>query len=308
VRAHVLAAAAAAFAGAVAAAEPPVLWHTQIDNDFFFNTDRWYSSGVRIYRGTPLAEEVPLAGLLRAPSVRAQRLDVGIVQDVYTADGRADPSLPDRPNAARLLLSVARHDIAPDLLVTLGIDAGVSGPSALGEQVQDFFHRLFPAPHTDWSRQVSDRADVQVSGAWSQQLGAGTIPGAMVLHGGAVLGTITTFAHAGIEWRSSAPAQAANPLLRFAATPPLDRGARGLTWFAGASARVVGRNRLFDRKADDPTPQVSHERNVGRIAAGIGWSDTWGVATLGLAQDSREFAGQHSPHRFGSLTLAIPFD
>jgi len=303
-----LALAVAAFAGTAAAAEPPVLWHAQVDNDFFFDTDRWYSSGVRITRSTPLAADAPVAGFLRAPSAVTQRLDVGIIQEVYTADGHAVPSQPDRPNAARLQLSIARHDIAPDLLVTLGVDAGVSGPSALGEEVQDFFHRLVPAPETDWSRQVDDRADVQLAGAWSQQVGAGALPGALVLHGGAVLGTITTYAHAGVEWRSHGPAQAANPLLRFAATPPLARGVHGLAYFAGASVRVVGRNRLFDRRPDDPTPEVAWERRITRVAGGIGWSDTWGVITLGLAQDSREFAGQHSPHRFGSLTLAIPFD
>lgn len=155
---------------------------------------------------------------------------------------------------------------------------------------------------------MGDRADIQASGTWSQQVGAGALPGALVLHGGAVLGTITTFAHAGIEWRSSGPAQAANPLLRFAATPPLDRDTRGLTYFAGASLRAVGRNRLFDRKPDDPVPEVAIERQVSRVAAGIGWSDTWGAVTLGLAQDSREFVGQHAPHRFGSLTVAIAFD
>jgi hypothetical protein len=290
------------------AAEPPALWHAQVDNDFFFDTDRWYSSGVRIYRSAPLAGDAPLAGFLRAPSTTTQRLDVGIVQEVYTADGRADPSQPDRPNAARLLLSAARHDMAPDLLVTLGLDIGVNGPSALGEEVQDFFHRLFPAPHTDWSQQVGDRADVQLNGVWSQRVGGDGLPGAVVLHGGAVLGTITTFAHAGIEWRSRGPAQAASPLLRFAATPPLAGGARGLTAFAGASVRAVGRNRLFERKADDPKPEADFERRVTRIAAGAAWSADWGTVTLGLAQDSREFAGQHSPHRFGSITVAIAFD
>lgn len=300
--------AVAAFAGMAAAAEPPVLWHAQVDNDFFFDTDRWYTSGVRIYRSAPLAPDAPVASFLRAPAAVTQRLDVGIIQEVYTADGHADPAQPDRPNAARLQLSVARHDIAPDFLATLGVDAGVSGPSALGEEVQDFFHRLVPAPQTDWSRQVDDRVDVQASGAWSQRVGGNALPGALVLHGGAVLGTITTFAHAGVEWRSHGPAQAANPLLRFAATPPLARGTQGFTYFAGASVRVVGRNRLFDRKPDDPAPEAAWERRITRVAGGIGWSDTWGAITLGLAQDSREFAGQHSPHRFGSLTLAIACD
>jgi len=303
-----LALAAAILAGSAAAAEPPVLWHTQVDNDFFFHTDRWYSSGVRIARSVRLQGDEWHAQALRAAAVQAQRFDVGVVQEVYTADGRADASRPDRPNAARLQLSLARHDIAADRLVTLACDAGVSGPSALGEQAQDFFHRLFPAPKTDWSRQVGDRADVQALGTWSQRVSGDALPGTLVLHAGGVAGTLTAFGHAGIEWRWRAPSALASPLLRHAPTPALAREDPGLSAFAGASVRVFGRQRLYERRDDDPQPVVAFERQVYRVAAGIGWSAAWGALTLGLAQDSREFEGQRAPHRFGSLTLAIALD
>ena len=304
-RGALLALAAAAAQAALAA--PPVLWHTQVDNDVF-HSDRWYTSGVRIYRSAPLDAASPLAPLLRAPSTREQRFDAGIVHEVYTGDGRQDPTLPDRPNAGRLQLSLARHDIAPDTLATLGFDAGVSGPAAWGEQAQDIIHRVAPAPETDWSRQVPNRADIQLAAAWSHRIGPAAIPGALVVHGGGVAGTLAAFGHAGIEWRTDGPAEAANPLLRFAATPPLPRKAGGLSLFAGASVRAVARNRLLERRADDPKPEAGFERRVSRVAAGIAWSETWGVVTLGLARDSREFEGQHSPHRFGSLGLSIAFD
>jgi hypothetical protein len=297
----------AALAAQAAAAAPPVLWHAQVDNDVF-HSDRWYTSGVRIYRSAPLEAAPAYASFLRSPATREQRLDVGIVHEVYTGDGRQDTALPDRPNAGRLQLSLARHDLSPDTLATLGIDAGVSGPAAQGEEAQKIIHRIAPAPETDWSHQVANRADVQVAAAWSHRLGLAAVPGALVVHGGAVAGSLVSFAHAGIEWRSDGPAEAANPLLRFAATPPLPGRAGGLSWFAGASLRAVARNRLFDRRADDPKPEVDYERRVRRVAAGIAWSDHWGVVTLGLAQDSREFEGQQSPHRFGSLSFSIDFD
>jgi len=303
-----LAGAFAVAAGLAAAAEPPAFWHAQVDNDVAFHTDRWYTSGVRIYRSSPLAPDAPLAHWLRAPSAGAQRFDLGIVQEITTGDGKADPSAADRPNAARLLLSAMRHDAGPGLLATLGVEAGVSGPSALGEQAQELFHRLFPAPETDWSKQVGDRADLNLVGAWSQRVGPEAFPGALVLHGGGTLGTLVTFAHVGAEWRSHGPARTASPLLRFAPTPPLSRGERGFTWFAGASLRVVARNRLFERKPDDPVPEVAAERRVGRIAGGVGWAGDWGVLTFTLAQDTREFDGQSAPHRFGALTYAAAFE
>jgi hypothetical protein len=149
---------------------------------------------------------------------------------------------------------------------------------------------------------------VSLVGAWSHRLGLAAIPGSLVVHGGAVAGTLLAFGHAGIEWRSDAPAVAANPLLRFAATPPLPREPGGLSLFAGASLRAVGRNRLLERRDDDPKPQAARERLVSRVAVGLAWSAPWGAATFGLAQDSAEFEGQSQPHRFGSLTLAFPLD
>lgn len=301
-------AALVALASGHAAAQSPVLWHAQVDNDVAFHTDRWYSSGLRAYRSALLGRGSVLASWLRPPGTREQRLDQGIVHEVYTGDGRARPGASDRPNAGRLQFSVARHDIAPDLLATLGVDAGVSGPAALGEEAQDLIHRLVPAPRTDWSGQVSNRADVQAVAAWSQRLGLEAVPGALVVHAGAVAGTVTAFGHAGIEWRMHSPAQAAHPLLRFAATPPLPAAGRGISFFAGASLRTVARNRLFDRRAGDPRPGTSFERRVSRLAAGLAWSDDWGTVSLGLARDSREFAGQPLPHRFGSLTFSFPVD
>jgi hypothetical protein len=290
------------------AAQPPVLWHLQVDNDVAFHKDRWYTSGVRLYRSAALDAGSPAASFLRLPGTAAQRLDFGVVQDVYTSDPYAAPVDPDRPNAARLLLSAARHDISAGTLATLGIDAGVSGPAARGDEAQKLVHRIVPAPETDWSVQVDNRADVSLVGAWSHRLGLAAIPGALVVHGGAVAGTLLAFAHAGIEWRSDAPSVAANPLLRFAATPPLPREPGGLSLFAGASLRAVGRNRLLERRDDDPKPEAAPERRVSRVAAGAAWSASWGVVTLGLAQDSAEFGGQSRPHRFGSLTLAFPLD
>jgi len=308
VRRLAAAAAAAGFLPLAGAAQPPVLWHLQVDNDVAFHKDRWYTSGVRLYRSAALGAGSPAASFLRLPATTAQRLDVGLIQDVYTSDPYAAPDAPDRPNAARLLASVARHDLSADTLATLELDAGVSGPSARGEQAQRLVHRLVPAPKTDWSVQVGDRADVQVAGAWSHRLAQGVVPGALVAHAGAVAGTLVAFGHAGLEWRSDAPAVAASPLLRFAATPPLAREGGGLSYFAGASLRAVGRNRLLERRADDPKPQAAAERRVSRLAAGAAWSASWGVVTLSLARDSAEFEGQPQSQRFGSLTVSIPLD
>ena len=297
----------ASLAAMPATAASPVLWHAQVDNDVF-HSDRWYTSGVRISRSAPLAADSPFAAFLRPAGTGEQRVDLGILHEAYTGDGRQPLLLPDRPNAARLLLTAARHDIGPDTLATWALEAGVAGPAALGEEAQDLIHRLAPAPETDWATQKDNRADLQLAAAWSQRLPLEAIPGALVVHGGGVAGTLVAFGHAGVEWRTGGPAQAASPLLRFAATPALPEARGGFGFFAGASLRAVARNRLLERRGDDPLAQPERERRVHRVAAGVSWSQPWGAVTLGLAQDSREFAGQRAPHRFGSLSFSIAID
>ncbi len=296
-------AALAAAAAQSALAAPPVLWHAQVDNDVF-HSDRWYTSGVRIYRSAPLDGASPGAAFLRLPGTGEQRLDMGLVHEIYTGDGRQDPALPDRPNAARLLFSLARHDISPDTLATLGVDAGVAGPSARGEEVQDLFHRIAPAPETDWSSQVGDRADVQAVAAWSHRLGIGALPGALVVHAGGVAGTLTTFGHAGIEWRSDAPAQAANALLRFAATPPA-AAKRG-------RAHVLRRREPSRRRAQPPArpprrrPEARSRRGTqrepgrrgARLVAAVGRGDAGPRAGLARVRGPAFAAPLRQPRHF----------
>jgi hypothetical protein len=132
------------------------------------------------------------------------------------------------------------------------------------------------------------------------------------LHFGTVLGNQVLFGHLGAEYRAgSASARGlSSPLLRFAPTPPVtDAGlaAQGWSAFAGASLRGVARDELLTRDYDPTRPELSARRAVGRVAAGVSYSASWGSVNFALAQDTREFSGQHAPHRFGSLTLHMAF-
>jgi Uncharacterized protein conserved in bacteria (DUF2219) len=100
-----------------------------------------------------------------------------------------------------------------------------------------------------------------------------------------------------------------SPLLRFAATPPLADGNNEQGWsaFLGTSARAVLRNQLLVRNYDVGGEDLSRERFVGRAAAGVTWSNSWASASFAVAQDTREFALQRTPHKFGSLTVSVDF-
>jgi len=275
-----------AFAATVAAAED-ARWYLQVDNDVPFATDRWYTSGVRIAR---------LSGAV----------EWGLVQEVYTPDAKHwTPGVSDRVPVGRLLASFAFHDRTFAHFQTLEIAAGVRGPAALGRQATEAIHHLIPAPAADWSRQLDNRFDAQVAAVRSQSLGNDRLKA----HVGAVLGRDVAFAHAGIELRAGANESASSTLLRFAPTPPWGGGAPapGFTAVLGASARAVARNALLERDYDPFGPGLAKRRSIARLVAGVSWSQPWGAVTFELAQDSREFDAQTTPHRFGSLALYVAF-
>ena len=270
--------------GAAIAAEGPRSY-VQIDNDVVFGTDRWYTSGVRIARVEERGEH---------------EIEWGLLQEIYTPEAKHfEPGTVDRAPAARLLLSLARHDALPACLQTVEVAVGVRGPSAQGRRATEFVHRLIPAPEVDWSREESDRLDAQVAAVRSQRSGDA------VFHYGAVAGTERTFAHAGAEMQFGK--RIASGLLRFAATPPPAAGPQGWGAFAGLGARAVARDRLLERGYGPDLPAPDRERVVGRFAAGVGTIQRWGSAIFSLALDSREFTGQRVPHAFGSLVVHVDF-
>jgi hypothetical protein len=268
-------------------------------NDSGFNTDRGYTSGVRF------------SHLWEGKVADAPRFEAGILQQIFTPDTKVDPQArSDRPYAARLLVFGARHSGSEGRLDTLEASAGVTGPSALGEPTQDFFHRFIDSPDTDWSRQVHDRFDGSAGATTTRRLFASTtMPLALAGHAGASVGTVVSYAHAGVEVRWGAAGAPYSEALRLASTPVTNAGrATGFAAFAGASVRAVLRNRLLVRNSDDPGADLEREDAVARYAAGASWSASWGTASLALVQESHEHTRQPFTMRFWSLSLAFPLD
>lgn len=289
------AAAIAAWAALAASAADP-RWYLQVDNDVFYGTDRWYTSGVRI------------AGLLPRGD---HTLELGLLQEIYTPEAKRHNDI-DRPNEARLLASFARHDRTPRDWNTIEVDLGVAGPSALGRQAQELVHRVVPAPKEDWSHERTDRVDASL--VWSRMRtlddprdGAPYFNG----HYGVVLGNQLAFAHAGVELRfghGEASRALETPALRFAATPPFGDPDHGSwTTFLGASVRAVAWNHLLDFAPglDMQTPKLRHV--VQRYVGGIAWTGRSTQVTFTLVHDTREFEGQRRDAGFGSVTLHVAF-
>ncbi|MEO7741947.1 MAG: lipid A-modifier LpxR family protein [Usitatibacter sp.] len=281
------AALAACAAAAAMAAEGDARWYVQVDNDVFFS-DRWYSSGAR---------------LARVEERAGHEIEVAMLQEIFTPEAkRFGPGVVDRAPTARLLLSVARHDRMPGVFQTLEIALGVRGPAALGRQTTDFIHRLVPAPQIDWSRQDSNRFDGQVAMVRTHRLDW------IDLHYGALIGNQVSFAHTGAEVRFGSRDTANTPVFRYAPTPPAIPGvSAGWGAFIGASVRGVARNAMLKRQYSASGGALDRRDAVTRVGGGVAWVGKYLAVGAALVQESREFAGQREPHRFGSLTLHADF-
>ncbi|HET9471976.1 MAG TPA: lipid A-modifier LpxR family protein, partial [Usitatibacter sp.] len=233
-------------------------WYTQVDNDVFFHTDRWYTSGVRIARVVPRGD---------------RKLEMGLLQEIYTPEAKLHDPV-DRPTAARLLATLASHDRREGEWTTVELDLGVTGPAALGRQAQELVHRVVPAPHEDWSHQRSNRLDAQF--AWVRSHDFQGDPAKLAhlyAHYGVVAGNQLAFAHGGLELRfgHGAALALATPALRFAATPPLAGGDGSWSAFVGTSVRAVGVNHLLDFPPGLESPPARRKPTVGRFLGGVAW-------------------------------------
>jgi hypothetical protein len=276
-------------------ADDDAFWYLDIDNDVVFHTDRWYTSGIRLARVS-------------------RGIEWGLSQEIYTPDTvHTQAGQADRSPTARLLLSVSHHFQGSSAFQTVGAAVGVRGPSALGQQATQAVHHVIAAPDVDWSRQLADKYDAQVVWARTQRSASESPVGeGFKVHFGTVLGNQLLFGHLGTELRigSAAARGLSSPLLRFAPTPPLTDGgaaARGWSAYAGASIRGVARNEMLTRDYDPTLPPLKVRHAVGRGAAGVTYSASWGAFHFGVARDTREFSGQHTGHAFGSLTVHFSF-
>ena len=285
-----LAALAACFAALGAWAQDR--WYLQMDNDLGFETDRWYSSGIR------------LSGVRRYGD---HERELGLLQDVFTPDVKGfRAGAVDRMPTARLFVMAARHDRDEARWQTLEVDVGVRGPSAGGRDVTRLVHRVVHARDIDWSRQNEDRIDVQLVASRTENLLR-----AVNLNYGAVLGNELTFVHAGAEYRlgtrgANAPSAA---VVRFAASPPpFGTGLEGC-WsaFFAASGRLVLRNKMLEQGYGFIGDTPSRRRSVARATSGFSWAWPGGIVTFAVVHESKEFAQQSRGHTFASLTGYVDF-
>lgn len=278
-----------------------------VDNDEFAvwranhrRTDRDYSSGVELSVQHPLR-----------PSASGWRrtLLASLSQRIYTPNITLDePPADDRPYAAILGVSGGlalerggqRHDLSGTL--------AVMGPPALGREMQEFFHKVFPSPAPrGWDYQLpfrfglgvgyngarrlvaaqdaSSSLGFDVAGLWGGELGT--------LRGAATFGARVT-----LGLRPPRPWAARG-------APESERVGLRLFLIGGAGAEAVGYDVTISHVAADESIELDRRALVPRGEAGIG-AEFGGVSVSFVGTvTGQEFVGQPTPHAYGSLRIAV---
>ncbi|MBI1392808.1 MAG: DUF2219 family protein [Alphaproteobacteria bacterium] len=297
-----------------------------IENDLFTpgSADRHYTNGVAASWLTApdrapswarsLAELSPML-----PSEARVRAEWGLGQSMFTPEDitRAEPLPDERPYAGWLYLSLGLVGETETRLDQLSVSVGVVGPASLAEQTQKAVHRLTGAQDPKgWDTQLANEPALQLTYQRSWRAAAANsgfgLGADLTPHAGFGLGTVYTYANAGVTLRvgQNLPRDYGPPRVR----PSLPgsgyfESRSGLGWyaFAGLDGRLVGRNVFFDGNTWQDSRSVKKENAVGDAQLGFAVQ----IDNVRLAYThvwrSDEFEAQTESDVFGAFSLSIRY-
>ncbi len=295
-----------------------------MENDKLNGTDAWYTSGVKLIFSKP----APAPAFVFAPLVAANswvfgeagrsRWELALGQNIYEpADESLNPPDPkDRPYAGWLYLSalaVSENRYAQN---TLEVQAGVVGPSALGEQIQSITHNLIGSNKSrGWDEQLSDEPGLLIglSRRWrtpplelTRSIGIDLVP-----HVNAAVGNVQTYAGAGALLRlgNKLDADFGLPRVRPAGSAPVPVIRRGSGWyvFTGFEGWASARDVFLDGNTFEDSPSVDKKTLVGEFNVGFVLYAIGMRFNATYVKRSEEFEAQPHAFEYGSAALTFNF-
>jgi lipid A 3-O-deacylase len=299
-----------------------------VENDSLAGTDRWYTHGARIgfFTGDSkvprwtgrMFEAVPTLGF----STGAERIGFELGNSIFTPENMGSRELltDDRPYAGWLyggLIYQRRGLGLGDYLAVeqFQLQAGVIGPNAHAETLQNWYHRRDPQ---GWSHQLKNEPGLllRYGRSWLIPLPAhdnryfDVIP-----HGGVSFGNVDTSFRAGTQLRLGwnlpedfglYPIDSVIAAGGGISPSRMDRG-----WGAYVFSAIEGRAQIYSAFLDGNLFRSSHSVNKEPFVA------EWRSGLVLLLQRMElaytffvrtpEFQGQGESHTFGSVTLRYKF-
>lgn len=297
------------------------------ENDILggFGTDRHYTQGMRLsYLSREesvwnwvesIAHKVPFY-----PEDGRMRATYSVGQNLYTPEDIKTDELvvDDRPYAGWLYAAVGLVTDTRRSLDTVEFSIGVVGPTALGEELQSWFHGLIDSPDPQgWHNQLSDELTLQLFSErkWRTVWEPGLLEriglqADVTPHVGGALGNV--YIHA-----------AAGGTLRLGTDLPVDYGAPRIRpslpgseffvptrsfsgyFFAGVEGRAVLRNMFLDGNTFKDSHSVEKFPFVGDFQGGLALVAFDVRAAFTYVFRTREFVEQNGADVFGAITLSF---
>ncbi len=296
-----------------------------IENDSPGGTDQYYTNGLKIGGGVP-ADKIselftrPPSALLDAFTDGASNhFGLFIGQNLYTPRNIsiAAPQPHDRPWAAWAYLGAVAQTVKEDRLHTVEIDLGFVGPSALGRQMQTFWHKYVvdAAEPKGWGNQIRGEPGILLTYVHKRRYGDSNGV-QFVPHAGLSVGTIMTLARAGGIVRFGQNMTGFGPdgiepggAMLKNTRRQYDEGRRqSWEWFAfaGVDGRLIAHNIFLDGSLFRDGPGIERNAAVHDITAGLSARFEQVRVSVTRVKRSEEFDGG-GKQRFYSINFGIEF-
>lgn len=318
----------AATATAAKAADLSGSYTLLVENDIFTGTDQHYTNGLRL---SYLSRQDDVRDYIRkfaaampfvAPGAKL-RAGYALGHNIYTPQNiQASTLIPgERPYAGYLYAGMAvvaeGEGISSDILDTWELDFGIVGPSALGEEVQNNFHRMVGAPKArGWANQLEDEPTISLTHErkwrhlWRHSnagLGFDFTP-----HVGGSVGNLATYLNLGATLRMGQGLARDYGPPRIRPSLPgsgffLPQDGMGWYLYAGVDGRAVARNIFLDGNTFKDSHSVDSKTWVGDVQMGLVLTFTSIQIAYTHIYRTREFEGQESGDNFGAVSISARF-
>jgi lipid A 3-O-deacylase len=309
-----------------------------MENDLFANTDRYYTSGIKLtwsssdlekYSDTRYASPfLPLFDAL--PYINETNYQKNLVfalgQNIYTPEDTATTALipDDRPYAGWLYFGLGVVWKNAEVRNSLVMDIGVVGPWSYAEEGQRLIHDLRGLDHPrGWDNQLDNELGVSINyqRTWrfpKHERRAGLDWEALPF-AGVTLGNVRTSANLGSELRVgfNLPDDFGTAAIGTGATTsnPVDgqqaadraRFDVGFYLFARADGQAVAHNIFLDGNTFSESPSVSSEVFVADLSAGAAVNFKNTKLAYAMVYRTKEFEGQDAAQVFGTVSLNWTF-
>jgi len=304
------------------------------ENDSIWSgTDKYYSQGLgfALLTGDLAPESGTNApfdlladwGVFADTGARSRRYEILLGQQIYTPeDTLADnPDPHDRPYAGWAFAGIGLiQDTDRRRMDHFELLAGVVGPTAFGETVQNDWHQFIGVAEAEgWDHQIHDEPGVMLTyerkyrflAPLGEGFGADVIPEA-----GVTVGNVMTYGQVGGMLRIGRNLEADYGPARM--RPSLSGttyfngddlvGDFGFYFFVGAQGRAVARNIFLDGNTFRDSRDVDSKPLVADLTGGVSlfWTDAVKLDVMAIHR-TREFDGQDKAWDYAGINLTLGF-